>query len=312
MLRPSRLLIVLFLCAAAGVAQGDRDPVFRADTRLVVLHATVVDRSGKLLTDLPQKAFRVFENGVEQKIRIFRREDVPVSLGLVIDNSASMREKRQAVAAAAMRLVKASNREDQVFIVNFNDEAYLDCPLTNDLAKMEEALDRIDQRGSTAMRDAISMSIDYVRAEGKLDKKALLVVTDGEDNSSSTPLETVVQKAQRAEVLVYVIGLLNDEDRRAAKRAQRAIEAITTASGGLHYFPRDLGEVEQIALRVAHEIRNQYTIAYSPALAELDGSYRQIRVTVDAPNRPVVRTRTGYYATPEPPAKPAARREAAH
>ena len=148
------------------LAADDHVPL-RADTRLVVLPVSVSDKNGKLVTDLQQKAFKVFENGVEQPIKIFRREDVPVSLGIIIDNSGSMREKRQKVETASLDLVKASNPQDEVFIVNFNDEAYLDVPFTNDIKKMEEGVARIDSRGGTAMRDAISMSIDYLKEEGQ-------------------------------------------------------------------------------------------------------------------------------------------------
>lgn len=304
------IISLCFLFFFALTVGGQDSLVFRADTRLVVLHASVVDRSGKLVTDLPQKAFRVTENGVEQQIKVFRREDIPVSLGLVIDNSGSILKRRQKVEAAALQLVKASNPQDQVFIVNFNDEAYLDTPFTNSVAKLEEGLARLDARGGTAMRDAISMSIDYMKAEGKLDKKVILVVTDGDDNMSSITLERLIEKAQQAEVLVYIIGLLNEEDRRNARRAKRALDAITSASGGLAYYPEQVAEVDQIGLQVAHEIRNQYTIAYTPVNASLDGSYRQIRVAVDGPNRPVARTRTGYYATPEPGKQPLASKPA--
>ena len=307
----SKLIVSLCLFVFFALRVGAQDsPVFRADTRLVVLHASVVDRSGKLVTNLPQKAFRVTENGVEQQIKVFRREDIPVSLGLVIDNSGSILKRRQKVEAAALQLVKASNPQDQVFIVNFNDEAYLDCPFTNSVAKLEEGLARLDARGGTAMRDAIGMSIDYMKEEGKLDKKVILVVTDGDDNMSSFTLERLLDKAQQAEVLVYTIGLLNEEDRRNARRAKRALDAITSASGGLAYYPEQVAEVDQIGLQVAHEIRNQYTIAYTPTNASLDGSYRQIRVSVDGPNRPVARTRTGYYATPEPVKQPLASKPA--
>jgi len=298
--RNSCLTSFLAACLAlAGSLAAQEAPVFRSDTRLVVLHASVVDRNDRLVTDLARGAFKVFEDGVEQQIKVFRREDVPVSLGLVIDNSGSMRDKRQKVESAALQLVKASNKEDQVFIVNFNDEAFLDAPFTGDFKKLEEALARIDSRGGTAMRDAISMSIDYLKEQAKLDKKVILVVTDGNDNTSTLSLEQLVQKAQQSEVLVYAIGLLNEEERREAKRAKRALKALTTASGGLAYYPEEVTEVEQLALQVAHEIRNQYIIAYSPTNQNLDGSFRQVKVTVKGRNRPVVRTRTGYYATSE-------------
>ncbi len=307
MLRHNRSLIALAVFFSLFIAvAGGQDTVFRAETRLVVLHASVVDRNGKLVTTLPQKAFKVYENGVEQQLKIFRREDVPVSLGLVIDNSGSMKPRREQVEAAALNLVKASNPEDQVFIVNFNDEAYLDAPFTHSMEKLEEGVSRIDSRGGTAMRDAISMSIDYMKEEGKLDKKVILAVTDGDDNASSVTLEELVRKAQQSEVLIYTIGLLNEEDRGAARRAERALKTISEASGGLAYFPKELTDVNQLALDVAHEIRNQYILGYTPSNTAMDGSYRQIRVTVDGPNRPVARTRTGYYATAEPRARTAA------
>jgi len=293
------ILATLFVCSFSRALHAQETPVFRSDTRLVVLHASVVNKQGHLVTDLPQKAFKVYENDVLQQLRVFRREDIPVSMGLVIDNSGSMKDKRQKVEASALQLVKASNPQDQVFIVNFNDEAFLDSPFTSDIKKLEEGVARIDSRGGTAMRDAISMSIDYMREEAKKHKKVLIVVTDGNDNTSTISIERLIQKAQQSEVLIFAIGLLNEEEKREAKRAKRAIDALTTASGGLPYYPQELAEVEDISLRVAHEIRNQYILAYTPTNEALDGTFRRIRVTVDAPGRPVVRTRTGYYASPE-------------
>jgi VWFA-related protein len=288
---------------AVPPAAEDAGVVFRTDTRLVVCHTTVVDKTGHLVTDLPQSAFSVAENGVAQAIRAFRREDVPVSLGLIIDNSGSMRDKRAKVAAAALDLVKASNRDDEVFVVNFNDDAYLDLPhgkdFTNDIAEMEEALSHIDSRGGTAMRDAISMSIDHVKQKGHHDKKVLVVVTDGNDNSSNINLELLVKAAQQSEVLIYAVGLLSEEERREATKAKRALEELAGATGGETFFPKDLSEVDRYAQDVARDVRSQYTIAYSPSNAAMDGSYRQIRVAVNAPGHPTVRTRSGYYATPE-------------
>jgi len=312
-LRSKAFAPILLLLAAFGLPaqEQEKDPVFTSDTRLVVLHATVLDAKGRLVTDLRRDAFTVLENGVPQDLKIFRREDVPVSMGLIIDNSGSMREKRQKVAAAALGLVKASNPQDEVFIVNFNDEAYLDQPFTSDHKKLEEALSRIDTRGGTAMRDAVTMSIDYMKEKGKKAKKVLLVVTDGDDNTSaaSNTLEKLVNKAQQSEILLYCIGLLSEEERGKAKRAQRALNALSNATGGLAYFPKDVTDMDQFALQVAHEIRNQYILAYTPKIMELDGTYRRIQVTAKGPNRPVVRTRSGYYATRDnqpPPTPPPA------
>ena len=304
------IIFLIFVSIAFG--QASDQATFRADARLVPLHATVVDKNGRLVSNLPKEAFKVYENDIEQQIKLFRREDVPVSLGIVIDNSGSMRDKRKKVEAAALRLVKESNREDEIFIVNFNDEAYLDVPFTNDIKKMEEGLARIDSRGGTAMRDAISMSIDWVKEKGKRDKKVLLVITDGDDNTSAMTLEKLVEKAQQSDgVLIYAIGILSQEERREAKRAERALKSLTVASGGVAYFPKEVEDVEKLTTQVAHDIRNQYIITYTPSNQNLDGSYRRIRVVANGPNRPVVRTRTGYYATVAPTKRTAVSSQAA-
>ena len=298
-------LIAAGLCLAlgvpgAGMAQkADDQAIFRTDTRLVVLHATVVDKGGHLITTLPQSAFQVYENGVQQQVKLFKREDVPVSMGLIIDNSGSMRDKRAKVEAAALTLARESNKDDEAFVVNFNDDAFLDCDFTNNVPKMEQALTKIDSRGGTAMRDAIRMSIDHMRGKAKKDKKVILVVTDGNDNASAIGLETLVKAAQQSEVIIYAIGLLSEEERREAKRAKRALDALTEATGGQAYYPKETSDVDRIAHQVAHDIRNQYTITYTPSNQALDGSFRQIRVTANGPGRPAVRTRTGYYATPD-------------
>lgn len=304
----SRLAAAAVLLAAGGLrAQQPQVPddqsVIRVDTRLVVLHCAVVDKKGNLITNLPQSAFKVYENNVEQPVKLFRREDVPVSLGIVIDNSGSMRDKRQRVEAASVRLVKASNRQDDVFIVNFNDDAYLDVPFTNQVAKLEEGVARIDSRGGTAMRDAVSMSLDYLKQEGKKDKRVLLVVTDGNDTASTgITLEKLVEKAHKSEAMIYGIGILSQEESRDRKKAQRAIDALTKASGGASYYPGEVTEVETIADQVARDIRNQYVIAYSPTNQNLDGTFRTIKVVANG-GRYTVRTRTGYYASPEPKKK---------
>jgi VWFA-related protein len=204
------------------------------------------------------------------------------------------------VAAAAVALVKDSNKEDEAFVVNFNDDAYLDTPdFTNDIKVLDQALSRIDSRGGTAMRDAIRMSIDHMKQKAKRDKKVILVVTDGNDNASSVSLETLVKQAQQSEVIIYTIGLLSEEEKREAKRAKRSLDLLTEATGGQAYYPKELADVERIAHQVAHDIRNQYTITYTPANQALDGSFRQIKVVASGPGHPVARTRTGYYATPD-------------
>ncbi len=294
-------LLTLTACVSFvwGQRAEERTPTFRSDTRLVVLHAAVTDKEGHHVSNLPRSAFQVYENGAEQQIKIFRHEDMPVSLGLVIDNSASMRDKRAKVEAASLALVKASNPEDEVFILNFNDEMSLDQDFTNDIKTLQARIARVDSRGGTAMRDAIQMAVDHLYNRASKDKKVLVVITDGEDNESKkATLGSILADAQDAGVMIYTIGLLNEEDPRAAKRAKRDLDAITLATGGQAFYPKDVSEVDRIAGQVAHDVRNQYTIAYSPSNPALDGTFRNIKVLVNAPNA-IVRSRSGYYASPE-------------
>lgn len=293
------MLVPVFIAAQNGkpATPDSGDAVFSADTRLVPLNVTVTDKNNHLITNLQKSAFTVFENGAPQQIKLFKREDVPISLGLIIDNSGSMREKRQGVESAALALVKDSNPQDEVFIINFNDEVYLDTDFTNDISKMEQGLTKIDSRGGTAMRDAIRLSVEHLKQKAKRDKKVILVVTDGNDNASQIPLESLTRMAQQDDVLIYAIGLLNDEDKREAKKAKRVLNILTESTGGQVFYPKDVSEVDKIAHEVAHNIRNQYTIAYTPSNTALDGTFRQVKVTVKAPGNPIARTRSGYYAT---------------
>jgi Ca-activated chloride channel family protein len=293
------------LCGAAwgqSEAASKVDPpamenfTFRADTRLVDLHASVIDKEGHLVLGLPQSAFTVYENGLKQEVTMFRQEDVPVSLGLVIDNSASMRDKRAKVGSAAVALVAASNPDDEVFIMNFNETASLEEDYTNDIKALENALRTINSKGETAMREALRMGIEHLKHGAKREKKILLVVSDGEDNASAVTLNQLIQAAQQNGVIVYGIGLLSDDEPREAERAKRELDALTFATGGQAWYPKELSEVDGIAREVAHEIRNQYILGYTPIDQTLDGKFRRIRVVVKAAGDPIVRTRSGYYA----------------
>jgi VWFA-related protein len=213
-----------------------------------------------------------------------------------------MRNKLAKVSAAALALVKDSNPEDEVFIVNFNDTAYLDNPkdkdFTSDIAELETALSRIDARGGTAMRDAIEMSIQHLKKAHR-DKKVLVVITDGNDNSSILSLEHIMKSAHASDVLIYGVGLLTEEEHREAARAKKALNDLAEATGGKTFFPKDVEEVDAIAHLVAHDIRSQYIIEYSPSNSAMDGTFRAIRITARASGNPTVRTRSGYYATPD-------------
>jgi Ca-activated chloride channel family protein len=269
--------------------------VFKKEVEEVVVHATVIDDKNHLVTTLDRGAFSVFENNQPQTIASFRHEDVPVAMGIVIDNSGSMREKRDKVNRAALNLVRSSNPQDQVFVVNFNDEYYLDQEFTSDLNKLRQALEKVEARGGTALYDAIVASAVYMKDRAKLQKKVLFVVTDGEDNASRESLEEAVRRLQEENgPTVYAIGLLGEEK---ARRARRALETIAQRTGGISFFPRTLDEVDAISSSVAHDIRNQYTIGYKPTTPKTAGGYRAIRVEAKAKGfgKLVVRTRSGYY-----------------
>jgi Ca-activated chloride channel family protein len=298
--------------AATAQESGKNDSglyVFKAEVQEVVLHATVTDEHHHLVTDLDRSAFHIFDNGVPQQIHSFRREDAPVALGIVIDNSGSMRDKRPSVNEAALDLVKASNPQDQVFVVNFNNDYYLDQDYTGDVSLLRTALEHIESRGGTALYDALVATSDHLMKSAKLQKKAILVVTDGEDNASHDTLEQAVRAiAVDGGPAVYSIGLLGHEKE---KKARRALRILSEQTGGAAYFPTDLSQIDAISQQIAHDIRNQYMIGYepsaasssSPLAAKLPG-YHQIVVKAEARGYKglAVRTRSGYYVNGGRPA----------
>ena len=287
-----------------GQVPNTQGSAIKVEVNLVVLHTTVVDDRGKFADGLKQENFRVFEDKVEQKLAVFKREDVPVSMGLVIDNSGSMRDKRPRVNEAALTLVQASNPQDEAFVVNFNDDYYLDLDkdFSSSVPELKEALERIDSRGSTALYDAIIGSLDHLKKAHK-DKRVLLVVTDGEDNTSRNSLEKAIREIQKTDTVIYTIGLLSEEKGKAKTKAKKALKEIADASGGLAYFPENVEDVHNICDQVAHDIRNQYILAYYPTNTRRDGTYRAVGVEVIPPRgrgKLSARTRNGYYAPVAP------------
>jgi Ca-activated chloride channel homolog len=292
--RHARLLGTMLFAAALPVPA--QETIFRSDAELVVLHATVLDASGRLVTGLPKNAFRVYENGTEQELKVFRQEDAPVSIGLVIDDSGSMTDKRQKVAAAAMALIEASHPDDEVFVIHFNEKSYLDTDFTHEREQLERALQTFTTHGTTAMRDAVRMAIEHLERKASEDKKALILVTDGEDNVSDVSVDYVVKDAQQSGVLIFGVGILNQVSDEETKRAAKEIDALTLATGGQSYYLKDVSEAGTTAQAIAHVIRNQYTLAYSPTSQEGASTYRKIQVAVlDRPEL-VVHTRSGYWS----------------
>jgi Ca-activated chloride channel family protein len=271
------------------------------DVDEVVLNATVLDDHGHLITGLAKDDFHVFEDGKPQNMISLQEQDVPVSIGLLVDNSGSMRTKRQAVNEAALDMVRASNPEDETYVVNFADEAYIDQDFTNDINKLRDGLSHIDSKGGTALYDAVIASADYMSKNAKKAKEVLLIITDGEDNASGTNLEETVRRIQDLQgPVVYSIGLLFDDSGgggRESHRARRALQLLSDETGGLAFFPKNLGQVDQIAAEVARDIRNQYTIGYHSSKPASLGGYRVVHVDAKAKgyNKLIVRTRPGYF-----------------
>jgi Ca-activated chloride channel homolog len=260
----------------------------------VVLHATVVDDKQRLVTNLDKSAFTVMEDGQPKEITQFRHEDIPVAVGIVVDNSGSMRDKRSAVNTAALNFVRASNPQDEVFIVNFDTDAYLDADFTASVPKLREGLEKIESKGGTALYDAVFAASSHLGKKAKLEKRVLLLVTDGWDNASTLSLEQAVQSVQTENgPTIYTVGILDEEGR---KKGKRALKELAEQTGGVAFFPRDLTEVDSITRAVARDIRNQYIIGYKKDPTKAAG-YRSVKVVARANGYKnlQVRTRSGYF-----------------
>lgn len=270
--------------------------VFKKQVEEVVLHATVFDAQRHLVTGLDQSAFSVMEDGVPQTITSFRREDVPVALGVVVDNSGSMHDKRSQVNQAVLNLIRASNQQDEIFVVNFSQNYYLDQDFTSDENLLQAALHQVSAKGSTALYDAIVASSVHLRNNPRLSKKVLLVITDGEDNMSQETLQEASRRLQQANgPTLYAIGLVGAGLQEAGRRA---LQDLAEATGGVAYFPSTLDQVDNITRAIAHDIRSQYMIAYRPRNQSAKPGYQSVRVEAHAPGYGTlaVRTRTGYYS----------------
>lgn len=269
--------------------------VFKTEVREVILHATVVDEQRRLVTNLDRTAFTAFEDGVPQATTSFHRDDVPVAMGIVIDNSGSMREKRDKVNQAVLNLIRASNPNDETFVVNFSQDSYLDQDFTSDIDLLQQALQKVSTQGSTALYDAIVASAVHLKNNTRVDRKVLLVITDGRDNASQETLQEAMRRLQQKDgPTLYAIGLLGDELQPSDSGALRS---LADSTGGVAFFPKGLDEVDDITRTVARDIRSQYTIGYKPTNHSQNG-YRVIEVRALAPShrKLTVRTRSGYYA----------------
>jgi len=274
------------------------DYTISVNVNVVVLRATVQTRENVLVSGLDKDEFQIYEDGVLQPIQYFSHEDVPVTIGLVVDNSGSMRPKRTDVIAAALAFVRSSNPQDQMFVVNFNEKVLFGLPdrmpFTDDIDRLEVALSRATAGGQTALYDAIAVALDRLK-QGRHDKKVLIVISDGGDNASKLTLAQVMSKAGQPNAIIYTIGIFDAQDE---DRNPRVLRQLANRTGGEAFLPDSLKDVAPICEQIAHDIRNQYTLAYAPTNRNRDGTYRTIKVKASVPGRGrlSVRTRTGYFA----------------
>jgi Ca-activated chloride channel homolog len=271
------------------------------DVDEVLLDCTVIDDRGRPVLDLNRNDFHVSEDGVPQSTTSFVHQDVPVAMGILIDSSGSMLDKRGAVDSAANKLLALSNPRDFGFVVNFNEKAYLDQGLTVDRVALRRGIEHFDARGPTALYDAVAASADELSHHAKQRKQVLLIVTDGADNASRLGLQQAIRRVQSlGGPVVYTIGLLYDTDPKEAEKARNDLDALATETGGIAYFPNSLSQVDEIASDVARDIRNQYTVGYHSTRPASLGGYRTVHVEANAPGYKhlIVRTRRGYYAKP--------------
>ena len=283
----------------AGITTGQDRPVFSAKSDLVVLHVTVKDKKGKYVTDLPEDAFAVTEDGRRQTIRFFAAEDSPVTVGLLIDSSSSMLPNRDRVIAAATAFAESSHPDDELFALAFNETVQPalppDGPFTSSAVALRRAVTRvIHPRGRTALFDAIAAGLEYV-GHGRHERKALVVVSDGGDNASRLTFEDVLTKAEASNVFIYTMAVVDPLERDANPKL---LKKIARATGGEAFAPANNAKITAVLQRIARDIRHAYTIGYVSSNETRDGSFRKIRVTVQTRDRHalVVKTREGYLA----------------
>ena len=293
------LSMALNTFAGQALVAGPPDPSFKltATAELVLLDVSVKDAAGEHVASLEKDNFHVYENGKLQTITHFSSDDVPVTVGLVIDKSGSMRPKHAGVVTAAIAFIHASNPRDEIFVVNFNDRASFGLPadisFSDDIAKLRAALSMKPPDGRTALYDAIVLSLNHLE-KGKRDKKALVLVSDGGDNSSTHKFETVIQQAQESRATIYTIGLFDDDDK---DRNPKVLAHLSRISGGEAFFPKEVPEVVGICRQIASDIRTRYTVGYVPVRVGEMGSLRKIKVIASHPGgrKLVVHTRTSYF-----------------
>ena len=286
----------------------NRDEVFNIDTDLVLLDVTVIDQNNTPVMNLKKEDFSVYEDKVKQTIDNVSREEVPVSFGLVIDTSGSMRTKLQTVSDASVSLIKQMRVDDEAFVSSFKAEPELVQDFTADRRELEDAISELYTSGGTALLDAIIATADYAQEKGKRRRKALVVISDGLEKNSSVKEKEVMEAIKEDEVQVYLVGFIDEENdekslfgKSSAKKAKELLSRIADDSGGHAYFPKDISEIPAIAAQIAKDLRTQYVVSYYPSNDKRDGTFRNVQVSVNSQGsrKLIARTRRGYYARNE-------------
>ena len=305
------LLVLIALPAVLRAQDSSPSPgadeyTINVDVNMVVLRVTAQDHKGALVSGLNKADFQIYEDGVLQQTKYFSHEDLPVTVGLVIDNSGSMTPKRADVIAAALAFARSSNPLDQMFVVKFNEKVSFglpaNTPFTDQVPQLQVALSRISSSGETALYDAVVAALDHLK-KGTRDKKVLIVISDGGDNASKHKLKEITALAGQPDAIIYTIGIFDEQD---GDRNPSVLKRLAKDTGGEAFLPQSLKDVAPICEQIAHDIRNQYTLAYVPANRKRDGSYRVIQVKANSRDRGhlSVRTRTGYFAPVGPQTLP--------
>jgi VWFA-related protein len=289
------LLFVGFAVAQDAKETKDDEFTLNVNVDLVELHVSVVDEKDLTVSGLKQENFKIDEAGVSQPISVFKHEDIPVSLGLVIDNSRSIEPRKQRLDAGAIGFVHKGNPEDETFIVHFDDVARISHDFTPHIDELERTLAATKPFGQTAIYDALNLALDHIE-KGQHQKKAILLITDGVDNVSAKSLEETIDRVKRSRVLVYTMGLLSVT---GGDKAETSLIKIAEASGGRAYFPEDADQARIMMERIARDLREQYTLGYFPTNPARNGAWRSVRVTLTPPvgysPKLKVEYRHGYY-----------------
>lgn len=285
------------------------DEVIRINTDIVTLTATVLDKNGRARTDLKQSDFTVYEDGSKQELAYFDTGDrVPMSIGIIFDTSGSMEDKIDGVQDAVKHFVKSVAPGDEIFLIKFSDDADIVQDFTSDRDRILRAVASLEPMGSTALYDAIALGLQKIK-QGKNKKRALLLLTDGNDTVSEMQLSTVLSLAKSSEVIIYALGIGHGEkgdihlglkNQIADTVDMRVLRSFAETTGGNAYYLEDAHEggrdrVDEAATEVAAELKQQYTLGYYPTNQKKDGSFRQIVVELRDPSLKV-RTKRGYYS----------------